>query len=242
MSETPPASTPKPTARPRRRRVLFALNTLLSVVVAVALVVLINWLAYRQFFRFDLTELGVYTLSPQTRQVLADLEQEHEIVTLFAADTATLGQRRVRDLIDEYERKSDAIRVTHLDPNLDIARYEAFAARLRERYADAIATQQAAIEQGRQTVALLAEELDPVVGALRRTVEDEALPEGRSRQRLQQVLSVLRSLADGERILRDEVEPMLNQPLPDYAGVLEILNANLSNVNTRVLPTAIEWF
>lgn len=242
MSETPPASTPKPTARPRRRRVLFALNTLLSVVVAVALVVLINWLAYRQFFRFDLTELGVYTLSPQTRQVLADLEQEHEIVTLFAADTATLGQRRVRDLIDEYERKSDAIRVTHLDPNLDIARYEAFAARLRERYADAIATQQAAIEEGRQTVALLAEELDPVVGALRRTVEDEALPEGRSRQRLQQVLSVLRSLADGERILRDEVEPMLNQPLPDYAGVLEILNANLSNVNTRVLPTAIEWF
>ncbi|MFW5682539.1 MAG: DUF7088 domain-containing protein [Phycisphaeraceae bacterium] len=242
MSETPPAAPSKTTARPRRRRVLFALNTLLSVSVALALVVLINWLAYRQFFRFDFTELGVYTLSPQTRQVLTDLEQEHEIVTLFDADAAPLGQRRVRDLIDEYERQSDAIDVTHLDPNLDIARYDAFASRLRERYADTIAAQQAAIDEARQTVRLLAEELDPVVGALRRTVEDETLPEGRTRQRLQQVLSVLRSLADGERILRDEVEPMLNQPLPDYAGVLEILNANLGNVNTRVLPTAIEWF
>jgi len=88
MSKATPApkskTNRKTTAKPRRRRVLFALNTLLSVVVALALVVLINWLAYRQFFRFDFTELSVYTLSPQTQRVLADLDEEHEIVTLFA--------------------------------------------------------------------------------------------------------------------------------------------------------------
>ena len=242
MSET--RVTPKATtsARPRRRRVLFALNTLLSVVVALALVVLINWLAHRQFVRLDFTELGVYTLSPQTQRVLDDLEREHEIVTLFASDAATLAQRRVRDLIDEYERKSDAIEVTHLEPDLDVTRYEAFAARLRDRYGDALDAQRAAVDTAREAIAVLADELDPVVGALRQTVEDEALPAGPTRQRLQQVLSVLRSLADSERILRDEIEPQLNQPLPDYAGVLEILSSNLRNVNTRVLPTAVEWF
>ena len=82
----------------RRRK--YGLNVAVSVVAVLALFVLINWIAYRQFVRFDLTATRSYSLSPQTLKVLQGLEGSYQIVTLFSRSGEHVDQ--ALDLIEEY--------------------------------------------------------------------------------------------------------------------------------------------
>ena len=232
----------KPVAHPRRRRVLFAINTALAALVALAVVVAINFVAYRQFMRFDFTELGVYSLSPQTRQVLDDLDAEHEIVTLFSTDFMTAGRQRVRDLIDEYDRRSPQITVTHIDPNVDIARFDAFAARVRDRYADEVEPVREAVEQARGAYTEFTRAIEPVLARLRQVLDRDDLPAGQSLERIRGVFSVLRQAADSEEAFTEQVASALDQPLPNYRNLLSTLEGELSRINDQILPTAVQWF
>ena len=78
------------------RRVTYGLNVLVGVLLALSLVVFLNWISNRQYKRFDLTAAGQYSLSPQTKQVLNDLKDDYQIVTLFRADNSNAV--RARDL------------------------------------------------------------------------------------------------------------------------------------------------
>src|SRR5690606_40365762 len=116
-------STPAPETQ-ATRRLKYGLNVAVAAIAAIGLVVLLNWIAYRQYVRFDWTATRKYSLSQQTEKVLANLKGDHRVVMLFPADQPELAQ--VRDLIGEYGRYAGNLQVQYIDPDLEVARRDAF--------------------------------------------------------------------------------------------------------------------
>jgi len=70
-----------------------------------AVVVLINMVGMTVFARFDLTENNVYSLSPASRQAVADLAEPLTIKVFFTEDLPAPHnntRRYLRDLLEEY--------------------------------------------------------------------------------------------------------------------------------------------
>ena len=85
--------------------------TFASVIVVLALLLGINWLANRRSVRWDLTAAKQFTLSEQTQKVLAGLERPVNIKVF----DRTEGFGRFRDRLEEYRGASDKLNVEYVD-------------------------------------------------------------------------------------------------------------------------------
>lgn len=84
-----------------------------SVLLMLAILVGVNYVAGRQHKRWDLTEGGQFTLSDQTRKVLDGLKAPVN-VKVFAKDTEF---QRFRDRLDGYTYASAQVKVDYIDPD-----------------------------------------------------------------------------------------------------------------------------
>src|SRR5690606_18442699 len=94
-----------------------------------------------KFYIFkDLTALGQYSLSKQTRQVIGGLDDDYILVTMMNTLDQTMTAQRLAtirqtiDLVDVYARQSPHITAEHYDSTRDVARLERFFATLASRY------------------------------------------------------------------------------------------------------------
>jgi ABC-type uncharacterized transport system involved in gliding motility auxiliary subunit len=81
-----------------------------SVVVVLAILVGINWISNRQNKRWDLTAVGQFSLSDQTKQILAGLQQPLQIKVYYVDSAA-----EYRDRLDEYTYQSKQVNVEYID-------------------------------------------------------------------------------------------------------------------------------
>jgi ABC-type uncharacterized transport system involved in gliding motility auxiliary subunit len=95
-----------------RRQVRYSAISAASVLLVLAILVGINWIAARQTKRWDLTASGQFTLSDQTRKILAGLS-EPVTVKVFASPRVA---ERFRDRITEYDTLSDNLGVEYIEP------------------------------------------------------------------------------------------------------------------------------
>ena len=84
-----------------------------SVVLLLAILVGINYVAARQHKRWDLTEGGQFTLSDQSRKLLDSLKAPVN-VKVFAKDTEF---QRFRDRLEGYTYNSKQVQVEYIDPD-----------------------------------------------------------------------------------------------------------------------------
>lgn len=101
-----------------RRAGRYGSSAILGAVFGIGILCLLAFLSVRHAHRFDVSEAGVHTLSPQTKELLAGLEQDVQITAFFAASEAP----PVRDLFDRYVHESEAfgegrIELAFVDPN-----------------------------------------------------------------------------------------------------------------------------
>ena len=82
-----------------------------SIAIVLAILVGLNYLASRRNKRWDLTAGGQFTLSEQTRKVLAGLERP---VVIRVFDRSE-GFERFRERLDEYTYASDKVSVEYID-------------------------------------------------------------------------------------------------------------------------------
>ena len=88
-----------------------------SIVLFLAILVGINWIANRQNRRWDLTEGGQFSISDQTRQILRSLDKP---VTVTAFYRSTDGSEiQLRDRLEQYAYESSQLSVTYIDPDRD---------------------------------------------------------------------------------------------------------------------------
>ncbi len=106
-----------------KARAVRAGTSAVAVILGVALLVGINYLSARHWARGDWTSTRIYSLSEQTRKILAGLKSPVR-VTVFMTSGARLYQP-VHELLSRYQAISPKIEVEYLDPTRNVARAEA---------------------------------------------------------------------------------------------------------------------
>ncbi|MCQ9206061.1 MAG: GldG family protein [Omnitrophica bacterium] len=89
----------------------------LVIVLLLAFLVGVNYLAYRYNVRWDITKAKQHTLSKSTTTVIKDLQREVKIVTFYVG----MPPKYLEDLFKEYERRSQGmIKAEIIDPIVQI--------------------------------------------------------------------------------------------------------------------------
>lgn len=106
-----------------RRRWQYGTNSLVTVLLVAALLVLVNLLAARRFARLDLTEGREFTLAPASRKVVGNLDDLLTVSVYFSEKLPPYLvnlRAAVRDLLDEYRAFSKGkLQVKFIDPARD---------------------------------------------------------------------------------------------------------------------------
>ena len=89
-------------------------NSLVMLLAFVGIVGLLNFLAARHTYRWDLTDTGIYSLSPQTLQVLGNLENPVRVIGFFTLQ-GDYQRQAAEDLLKEYAARSDKISYEFVD-------------------------------------------------------------------------------------------------------------------------------
>ncbi|MEW6027639.1 MAG: GldG family protein [Planctomycetota bacterium] len=90
----------------RKEKTLTWLNVLIMVLVALAILVGVNYVSYRQFYRHDCTFSKEYSLSDKSKELIKQLKEPLTIYTFFVQpqDQAIADvQRLMNDLLEEYK-------------------------------------------------------------------------------------------------------------------------------------------
>jgi ABC-type uncharacterized transport system involved in gliding motility auxiliary subunit len=119
---------PAPAETTGRRKAVISLHTGAAVLLAAALLGMVNYLSARHYARRDLSRGQLYTLSDKTRSLLASLTNTVQVTTFLTRDGSDIYDD-VDRLLREYEYASDRVRVDRVNPHRDIARTKELAAR-----------------------------------------------------------------------------------------------------------------
>jgi ABC-type uncharacterized transport system involved in gliding motility auxiliary subunit len=94
----------------------FGTGATVMVSVFIGIILLVNAISYGNNARFDVTGFSQYTLTSQTKDVLAELDMDIEIIKFFVSDDPSGGASYASSLLDEYENYTDKLSVREIDP------------------------------------------------------------------------------------------------------------------------------
>ncbi|GEM_PF-508894 len=100
----------------QRRSTQTGTNALISTLSVIVIISLLNFLSFRYVFSLDLTETKVFTLSPQTTEIVKNLTQPLK-VWLFEDQ----GYKKDTSLLEEYTKYNDNFQFELVDINKNIA-------------------------------------------------------------------------------------------------------------------------
>jgi len=101
------------------RRGRFGVGTTVRTSLFIGIILLVNAISVGTYLRFDLTRLSQFTLTSQTKDVLAKLDTPVEIVSFFSPSVSVSVSGYARNLLAEYQRYSDRLTVRDVDPDLN---------------------------------------------------------------------------------------------------------------------------
>ncbi|MFI5398597.1 MAG: GldG family protein [Candidatus Binatia bacterium] len=95
------------------RSTKYGVNALVMSAVFLAVVGLLNYISTRHHHRFDLTEQGVFSLSPQSVSVVKNLQEELQIQAFVEGGVSP----ELRDLLSNYQYNSPKVKFELVDPD-----------------------------------------------------------------------------------------------------------------------------
>lgn len=95
------------------RRSQYGTNALVYTLLTLGVIVIVNYLAVQRPVRWDLTEQGVFSLAPQSRQLVGNLDED-VVARAFYREGE---EGSVRDLLDSYAAESDRFTYEMVDPD-----------------------------------------------------------------------------------------------------------------------------
>ncbi|MBI2874646.1 MAG: GldG family protein [Firmicutes bacterium] len=112
----------------RRRSTKHGINALVQTIAVIGIIVMINVLVAGASWRLDLTRGSKYSLSEQTTAVLANLDRDLKIT--YFSPGGNPGDQDIRDLLDEYARRSPRFRLEVIDPERSPSTAQAYKAKV----------------------------------------------------------------------------------------------------------------
>lgn len=101
----------------RSKRFRYGLNTLVMIVLFIALMTLANYLGILKHQRFDLTATGKFTLAPQTVKVVQGFKEPVKALCFFPNDMEhEKAKRKAQDLLEEYQYANKNFSFHFIDP------------------------------------------------------------------------------------------------------------------------------
>jgi ABC-type uncharacterized transport system involved in gliding motility auxiliary subunit len=136
------------------RTARYGSNALVMSLALLGILILVNFLAMRHHRRWDVTAGSQYSLSSQTKQILAGLVEQVKITSFFRQGEPPLEE--VRELLQEYTYVSDRVYYENVDPDLnpsiarqyEIRSYGTIVFERGEERHDAFGTQEQDITSG----------------------------------------------------------------------------------------------
>lgn len=95
------------------RQTKYGANTVLAILALLGILVLINFIVYKENARWDLTKNKKFTLSDQTKKILDKVDQDIKIIGFFQAQT----KDEAENLLKEYTSRNKKIKVEFIDPD-----------------------------------------------------------------------------------------------------------------------------
>jgi ABC-type uncharacterized transport system involved in gliding motility auxiliary subunit len=102
----------------RKQKLIDFSNTAVNIIAILGILVILNLLNIRYHRRLDLTLLKLFTLSPQTKKVLNELEKEITVTCFFPKRDAR--KKVVEGILTEYQYLSPKIKVEFVDPDIEV--------------------------------------------------------------------------------------------------------------------------
>ncbi|VVM04533.1 hypothetical protein MAMC_00095 [Methylacidimicrobium cyclopophantes] len=120
--KTPTASQPL--------RLRLRLNNALTIVLSIAILVMVNYLGYKYYYRQDLSKSGYYQLSEKTTRILRSLTEPVRITVCLINNSPV--RTEIDNLLRQYKYVGgDRLQIEYVDPALHLDRAEALAKRLK---------------------------------------------------------------------------------------------------------------
>ncbi|MEE4167030.1 MAG: GldG family protein, partial [Desulfocapsaceae bacterium] len=101
------------------RRGRFGLSTIVKVSLFCSIVLITNAISSGVYHRFDFTGLAQFTLTSQTKEVLARLQKPVEVLTFFTPTVPVPVSSYAKNLLTEYRNHTDQLTVKNIDPDLN---------------------------------------------------------------------------------------------------------------------------
>jgi ABC-type uncharacterized transport system involved in gliding motility auxiliary subunit len=101
------------------RSVKYGANVTMVIISLLGIMVFVNIISYRYYYRLDLSAEGHNTLSQQSLSVLSDINRAGETITVTAFTQADSGYREViESLMNLYLYKTSCIKFSFVDPDI----------------------------------------------------------------------------------------------------------------------------
>ncbi|MBF0523512.1 MAG: GldG family protein [Deltaproteobacteria bacterium] len=106
-----------------KKKSTFQLSTTAYIVLVVCLVVLVNSISFNTFTQLDLTRAGLYTLSPASKKIFENLNDNVLVKVFFTPDLPSPynnNARYLRDMLQEFKAFSNGkLKFEFIDPGTD---------------------------------------------------------------------------------------------------------------------------
>ncbi len=101
----------------KKQRLVYGTNALVLTLAVLGILIILNYLAFKRGGRFDATEGKLHSVSDQTLKAVGNLDKDIEVLAFFKQ--VGVDRKEFQDLIGEYERRSNKIKVEFVDPDKD---------------------------------------------------------------------------------------------------------------------------
>jgi hypothetical protein len=230
----------------RERWLKYGGNVALVTVIVIALAGLLIWTFQRPVLSFsiDTTQDNLYSLKPQTVNIIKNNKQKIKIVSLYAAapksaegldeeadpDAATPEQvQAVADLLEEYRRKGSNIEVDSIDPATQGTKLDQLIEETTrrsgpevEKYKAVVKEYSSIYDQIEKIAATQSQNFQGVLNKIDK-IDDPELA-----QTLFLTLATVQGMPPQLKKTKEGVEKRTQQKIPDYRGAADSIEQGMS--------------
>lgn len=99
----------------KRKRIFYQINIGLMIIIFGGILVLVNLISNRHYKRIDLTKNKIYSLSPQTKNIIKNLKVPVEIIGFYKETSEE--RKKAEDIFQQYKANSKNISYKFIDPD-----------------------------------------------------------------------------------------------------------------------------
>lgn len=223
----------------KERWVKYGANVAIASVVVVLLAVAVTWLAQRFNRRVDTTAAGLYSLKPQTINVIRNNKSDIKIISLYTRtkpdvtySTEDLGQmpdfaQAVADLLDEYKRKGNKIDVEVVDPLEQPTKVDQLITEVTDKYGGEVQKYKAVCDEYPSTYDQIAKMAGEEAKKVQAALPEQIDAEGDLGQTLILTIATVQGFPKRLDSIKEGIEKRLKQKPPDYKGAVNSIESGM---------------